>query len=99
MKRAGADGPGERRQLLLGPPVTDDQPAAAPAQRGVEVGQALEQELRARARCMAAVEQPVVETEHRNEMVGAGAGRVERRVVVDPQVAAEPQNCRHPADT
>ena len=95
--RGGVGLTGERRDLVLGRAAPDDQPAVAPAQRRVEVGEALEQELRTRARCMAAVEQAVVEAEHRHEMVGTGAGRVERRLVVDPQVAPEPEQRGHPS--
>ena len=85
----------ERRQFPLGPPASHDQSAAALAQRRVEVGEALEQELRPRTGGVATVQKAVVEAEHRNERVGAGAGRLERRVVVDPQVPAEPENGAH----
>jgi hypothetical protein len=45
---------GQNRELVLGPAAADEQPAAARAQAGVEVGQTLEQELRARTGGVAA---------------------------------------------
>ena len=79
---------------LRATPANDEAGAARP-QRPVEVGQTLEHELRARSRGVAAVEQSVVEAEDRDQVVGALASGLEGRVVVDAQVASQPQKRRH----
>jgi hypothetical protein len=81
----------QRRQLALRRSVSDDQPVAALGERGVERSQALEHELRPRPGGVPAVQQPVVEAEDRHEPVGARTGRLERRQIVHPQVAAVPE--------
>ncbi len=84
-------------QLALGRAVADDQAAAALAQRRVEVAQGLEHELRARARRVAPVEQAVVEAEDRHDPLVLLERRPQRRLVVDAQVAPEPDDRRHRA--
>ena len=86
----GADLRGQRRQLALGRPAAHHQPRAALAQRGVEVGEALEQELRARAGGVAAVQQAVVEAEHRHDPLVAVERGAQGGMVAQAQVAAEP---------
>ena len=57
--------PARAWQLALGRAVADDERRASVAQLSVEVGEALEQELRPRPGLVAPVEQPVVEAEDR----------------------------------
>ena len=73
-------------------PVTDDQPRVALLERSVQIAQALEQELRPSARGVPAVDQPVVDDEDRHEPVGAPPRRLQRRMVMDAQVAAKPED-------
>src|SRR4051794_28356751 len=70
-------------------------PLLALAQRGVEVVEAVEQELRARTRRVAAAEQAVVEAEHGHDALVGVERRAQRRVVVDAQVAPEPDDRGH----
>jgi hypothetical protein len=60
----GADVAGELDQLALRRTAPDHEPGAAVAELAVEVGEALEQELRPRPGCVAPAQQPVVEAEH-----------------------------------
>src|SRR5687768_11381106 len=80
----------ERRKLALGRAAAHDQVGAAPAQRAAQVRQALEHELRAGTRGVAAVHEPVVEAEDRDHPLGCRHRSPQRRVVVQPQVAAKP---------
>ena len=81
----------ERRQHLLGPARAHDEVGAALAQRVAQLAQAAEQEPRAVARTGSArVEQPRVEHEDRHDAVGLAVRGGERGVVVDAQVAPEP---------
>lgn len=81
----------ELGQQLLGLAVPHGQRRAELAQAGVEVGQALQQELRARRRGVAPVQQPVVEEEDWDHPALRGRG-VQGRVIVHPQVASEPDD-------
>jgi len=74
--------------------LTDDEAAAAIAQRVVEVAQALEQELRPRPGGVAAAEQAIVEAEDRDHAVALHGG-AQRDVVDDPQVAPVPEERGH----
>jgi len=67
-------------------------PAAALAQRRVQVAQALQQELRAGTGRVAAAQQPVVEAEERDDAVVAVERRPQRGMVVDAQIAPEPDD-------
>jgi len=91
----GADLRSERGQLPPRRSVAQKQPAAALPERGVELAQALEQELCARTRGVAPAEQAVVETEHRHDGAGGVQRRAQRRVVVHPQVAPKPDEGGH----
>jgi hypothetical protein len=84
----------ERGQLALGRPPAQQQPAAALAQLAVELGEALEQELRARPRCVAAVQQGLVEAEDRHHALALLQRRRQRRVIVHAQVAPKPDDRR-----
>jgi hypothetical protein len=64
--RVGTQLARERRQLPLGPSPSRHQPGPQAAQLAVEVLEALEEELGARAGAVAAVEKPVIEAEHRD---------------------------------
>jgi hypothetical protein len=81
----------QRGQLALRRAVAQHQPAEPP----VQIRQALEHELRARTRGVAAAEQPVVEAEHRHDPLAAIERRAQRRVIVHAQVAREPQQRGH----
>ena len=85
----------ERCELALRRPVANDEAAAAPAQRPVEVGQAFEQELRPRTGRVAAVEQAVIEAEDGHDVVVGIQRRPQRRVLVQSQVAPEPDDRTH----
>jgi hypothetical protein len=85
---------GERDKLGLGPAMADEQPAPAAAQPAVEIAEALEHELGAGPRGVAAFEQAVVEAEHRDHPL-VGTRGLERRMVVQAQVTAQPQNRGH----
>ena len=65
------------------------------AQRPVEVGQAFEQELRPWAGCVTAVEQAVIEAEDGHDVVVGIQRRPQRRVLVQAQVAPEPDDRTH----
>jgi hypothetical protein len=82
----------ERGQLALGRAVADDEAGVALAQRGVEIGEAVEQELRSRSGGVAAVDQPAVEDEDRHQPVGALARGVQGWMVVEAEVAPEPED-------
>ena len=88
--RARADLARQRRQLLLRPPLAHDEVGAALAQRRAQLGQAAVQEPGAVAGREAAVQQPRVEHEHRHDAVALAVGGGQAGVVVDAQVAAEP---------
>ncbi len=90
MDRARIDLVSELKQFPLGRSVTHDESGAARPQRSVEVGEALEQELRTRPRGVATVQKAVVEAEHRHYSVVVVQGRPKRGVVVQAQVAAKP---------
>ena len=69
-----------------------DEVRAAVAQRGAQLAQAAEQEAPARAGLEAAVQQRLVEDEDGHDAVGRAGRGGQRRVVVDAQVAAEPDD-------
>ena len=79
-------------QLPLRRPVADDQ---VPLEALTQLGQALEHELGARARGVAAAEQTIVEAEDADHALAAIEGRSQRGMVVQAQVAREPENARH----
>ncbi len=87
----------ERRQLAAGRSVANHEAAAPMAQPGIEFGQALEQELRARARGVASAQQSVVEAEHWHHCVPRIQRRAQGRVVVQTKVATEPDQRGHGA--
>ncbi len=95
MELLGPDLLCERCELALGGAVANDEAAAAPAQRAVEVGQAFEQELRAGAGRVAAVEQAVIEAEDGHDVVMRVECGAQRRVLMQSQVAPEPDDRRH----
>ena len=68
---SAASSPASCGELALGRSAADHEAAAALGQRGVELGQAVEQELGARAGGVAAGEQPVVEAEDRHHALVA----------------------------
>ena len=78
------------RYLALGPAAADDELGPTITQGGVQVCQAVEQELRARARRVAPVQKPVVEAEHGHDpLVGVERG-AKSRVIAQPKIAAKP---------
>ena len=83
---------GDRGQLAFGWAVAHDEQATEPL---VEVREALEQELGARAGGVAAAQQPVVEAEHRHDVAPGVERRAQRGLVVHAQVAREPQQRGH----
>ena len=95
MHGAGAHLLGKRRELAFGWAVAHDQPAAPLAQARVQVAQALQQELRPRAGCVAPVQQPVVEAEHRHHAIVGVERGPQSRLFVEAQVAPEPDDCCH----
>lgn len=94
MDRVGADLLGEHGQLPLGRAVADDEPRAALSQLSIQVCQALEQELRARTRGVATVQQPVVEAEDGYYALVGIERCAKRGMVTKPQVAAKPDERR-----
>jgi hypothetical protein len=85
---------GEPKKLLLGRAVPQYQGGPSRAKRCAEVREALEQELGPRTGGVAAVQQAVVEAEDRDHAVVAVERRAKRWVIVQPQVAAKPDECR-----
>jgi len=65
----GPDLLGERCELALRGTVANDEAAAAPAQRPIEICEAFEQELRPWAGRVTAVEQAVIEAEDEHDVV------------------------------
>ena len=84
----------QRRQLLLRPALADDEVGAALAQRLAQLREAAVQEPRAVGGREAPAEQPRVEHEHRHDAVALAVRGGQRRVVVDAQVAPEPDEGR-----
>lgn len=70
--------------------MADDEPSAARGEGGIEVFEALEQELGARSRGMPPVKQAVVEAEDRDDVVVAVKCRPQRRMIVDAQIPSVP---------
>jgi hypothetical protein len=70
-------------------------PDRALAERGVEVGQRLEHEARARARRVAAEQEPVVEAEDGKHALVLSQRAAQGGVVADAEVAAEPDDRGH----
>jgi hypothetical protein len=93
--RLSAGLPGHRQELLHRVTVPEDQPAAPLAQLRVQIGQRLEQELSPGARGVAAVQDPVVEAEHRYHDVGLPSGGLKRGVVMNAEVTPEPEDGGH----
>ena len=94
VNRASTRLPGKHRELDCGVAAADDEPPAARTELLVEVGQRLQQELRAGTRAMAAVQQALVETEHGHDRVGFRERSVERGLIVDAEVATKPHERR-----
>jgi hypothetical protein len=88
--RARADFARQRRQRLLRLPLAHDEVGPALAQRRAQLGQTGVEEPRAVAGREAALEQPRVEHEDRDDAVAVPPGGGQARVVVDAQVATEP---------
>jgi hypothetical protein len=82
----------EPHQLVLGLAAADDQSRSACAQLSVQIGEALEQELGARAGRVAAMQKPVVEAEDRDDLLVTVKGGAQPRVVADAQVAPKPDD-------
>ena len=89
----------EAGQLGLGTPAAHLKRAAAAAQRVAQVGQRFEQELRARAGRVPPVHQPLVQTEHGNDVLGTCERLVQRRVIVEAQIAPQPEKRGHPSSS
>jgi hypothetical protein len=81
---------GQRGQLLLRAALADHEVGAALAQRRAQLGQAGVQEPGAVAGGEAASEQPRVEHEDRHDQIACAMGGGQTGVVVDAEVAAEP---------
>ena len=92
MQLAGARLARERRELARGVAAAHHEVGAALAQRVTQLAQAAEQEADARAGGEAPTEQGVVEHEHGHDALGAAGGRRQRGMVVDAQVAPEPDD-------
>ena len=90
--RLGAGLARELDQLALGRAAADHEPGPAVAQLAVEIGEALEQELRPRPGGVPAVQQAVVEAEDRDDPIVVVERRPQGRVVANPQVAPEPDD-------
>jgi hypothetical protein len=86
-------------KLVLGRSVPEHEAAAALAQRGVEVAQRLEHELRARTRRMAPMQQPVVEAEDGDDAIVLLERPAQRRMIVHAEIAREPDERGHAAVT
>ena len=90
--RLGAVFAGQLDQLTLGLASRDHEVPAALLERAAQVLQALEHELRARPGRVPAVQERVVEHEHRHHALVGVQRRAQRRVVVHAQVAPEPDD-------
>jgi hypothetical protein len=88
MHRARTDLARKGQELLCRQADPYAQPAPAVAQRGVEIVQTFEQELRARARSMPTAQQPLIETEDRHKVLVGPERRAQRWVIVQPKIAA-----------
>jgi hypothetical protein len=75
--------------------VAHDQAAAPVAQAGVELAEALEQELGARSGGVPAAQQSIVEAEDRDHRAGGVQSGAEPRMIVQPQVAPKPHQGGH----
>ena len=71
-------------------PAPDEQPSTLLAQPVVEIAQALEQEAHARRRAVLTGEDPGIENERARHRVSACAGRRKGRWVIQPEIAAKP---------
>jgi hypothetical protein len=91
----GACRPCQGRQFGLRRAMPDDQPAAARGKLAIQVCQAFQEEPGSRPGCVAAPQQPVVQAEHGHHPVMPGQGGPQRRVVVNAQVPAEPDDRYH----
>ena len=80
----------ECSELALRNAVAEEQAAPALAQRAVQIAQAFEHELGPGTRAMAAFDQSAVHAEHGHHAVAARERRVKCRMVLEPQVAAQP---------
>ena len=84
----------QRGQLLLRPALADHEVGAALAQRLAQLREAAVQEPRAVGGREAPAQQPRVEHEHRHDAVALAVRGGQRRVVVDAQIAPEPDEGR-----
>ena len=89
---AGVDLAGEVHQFPLRRPAAYDQVAV---QALAQLGQALEHELRAWAGGVSAGQQTIVEAEDTHHALAAIERRAKRRMVVQAQIAREPDDARH----
>jgi hypothetical protein len=87
----------ELGQLALRSAPSDEQRTAPLPERLVQIGEALEQEACSDRRPVAAVQQSVVEAEYGRDFVVRRERLQEGRVVVDAEVASEPDDCGHVA--
>ena len=71
----------------------DDEVAAEAAKRLAEIAKRVEQERQAIRGGIPAPDDVVVEHEQREHPFGRAGGRGQRRVIIDPQVAGEQQDC------
>ena len=70
--------------------MAQDEARSTFAQLTVEVRETFEEKLRPRPRFVAAVKQPVVQAEDRDDAVVSVQRRSQRRVIIEPKVAAKP---------
>ena len=84
-------------QLVLRRSTAQHEPAAALAQAAVEIGQAVEQELSPRRRAVTTAQQACVEAEDRQDLVVGAERGLERGMVGQAQVPAQPDQRRHAA--
>jgi hypothetical protein len=80
--------------LLGGIAVTDDEPRSALAQAAIEIGEALQHELRSRSRGMPAPQQRIVEAEEGDDPFTAIERGAQGGVVAKAQIAPHPDDRR-----
>ena len=85
---------GQRGDLAGAVAPTDEQASATLAQPLIEVAQALEQEPDTRRRAVLTREDAGIEDERARDRPAARGGRRERRLVVETEIAAEPDEDR-----
>jgi hypothetical protein len=83
------------RHDFLRPTLPHHEPAPALSQRVVEVVKALEQKLGSGPGAVAAAKEPGVEAEQRDDPFVGGQRSAQGGVVIDAEIAPEPQHRRH----